>query len=132
SRRSRTEAEEETAGERRLQPKLEDNAPDAMQEDEQAKAHPPIQLPAPRDEGGEVVPQELQKAIDQVGRAVRSGRPAKLPELPSPLPDLILIDGGKGQLNAACAELAKLGVSNIPIIGLAKEFEEIYRPGQAQ
>lgn len=45
------------------------------------------------------------------------------------LPDLILIDGGKGQLNAACAELLKLGLSYIPVIGLAKEFEEIYRPG---
>lgn len=46
------------------------------------------------------------------------------------LPDLILIDGGKGQLNAACAELAKLGLSHIPILGLAKEFEEIHRPGE--
>src|SRR6185436_16101636 len=45
------------------------------------------------------------------------------------LPDLILIDGGNGQLSAACAELAKLGLSDIPVIGLAKEFEEIYRPG---
>jgi hypothetical protein len=48
----------------------------------------------------------------------------------SKLPNLILIDGGKGQLNAACAELAKLKLSHIPIIGLAKEFEEIYLPGQ--
>lgn len=48
------------------------------------------------------------------------------------LPNLILIDGGKGQLNAACAELAKLGLSEIPIIGLAKEFEEIYRPDQSE
>jgi excinuclease ABC subunit C len=48
------------------------------------------------------------------------------------LPDLILIDGGKGQLNAACAELARLGLQHIPILGLAKEFEEIYRPGQKQ
>ena len=45
------------------------------------------------------------------------------------LPDLILIDGGKGQLQAACDELAKLGLSHIPIIGLAKENEEIYRLG---
>lgn len=45
------------------------------------------------------------------------------------LPDLILIDGGKGQLSAACAELAKLGLHHIPVIGLAKEFEEIHRPG---
>ena len=49
-----------------------------------------------------------------------------------PLPDLILIDGGKGQLNSACAELAKLGLSKIPVIGLAKEFEEIYRPGESE
>jgi excinuclease ABC subunit C len=50
----------------------------------------------------------------------------------SNLPSLILIDGGKGQLNAACAELGKIGLSNIPIIGLAKEFEEIYRPGESE
>ncbi len=46
------------------------------------------------------------------------------------LPDLILIDGGKGQVGAACGELEKLGLAHIPVIGLAKEFEEIYRPGQ--
>jgi len=48
----------------------------------------------------------------------------------SPFPELILIDGGKGQLGAACEELANLGLSKIPIIGLAKEFEEIYQPGK--
>lgn len=48
------------------------------------------------------------------------------------LPQLILIDGGKGQLNAACEELSKLGIAGIPIIGLAKEFEEIYRPGESE
>jgi len=46
----------------------------------------------------------------------------------STFPDLILIDGGKGQLNAACAELTKLGLEKVPVIGLAKEFEEIYLP----
>jgi excinuclease ABC subunit C len=51
---------------------------------------------------------------------------------PASLPDLILIDGGKGQLGAACAELEKLGLSHIPTIGLAKEFEEIYRPGEKE
>ncbi|HEY6226062.1 MAG TPA: helix-hairpin-helix domain-containing protein, partial [Verrucomicrobiae bacterium] len=50
----------------------------------------------------------------------------------SKLPNLILIDGGKGQLNAACEELAKLNLSQIPIIGLAKEFEEIYIPNQSE
>jgi len=48
------------------------------------------------------------------------------------LPDLILIDGGKGQLNAACAELARLGLQRIPILGLAKEFEEIHLPGERE
>ena len=56
-----------------------------------------------------------------------------MPKTPSAarLPDLILIDGGRGQLNAACAELAKLGLSHLTVIGLAKEFEEIYRPNEA-
>jgi len=51
---------------------------------------------------------------------------------PSTFPDLILIDGGRGQLNAACAELEKLGLGKIPIIGLAKEFEEIYLPEKTE
>jgi excinuclease ABC subunit C len=56
-----------------------------------------------------------------------TGQPGKW----SNVPDLILIDGGKGQLNAACEELNKLGLTRIPVIGLAKEFEEIYRPGES-
>ena len=52
--------------------------------------------------------------------------------LPETLPDLILIDGGKGQLNAALAELEKLKLAHVPAIGLAKEFEEIYRPGESE
>jgi excinuclease ABC subunit C len=47
------------------------------------------------------------------------------------LPDLIIVDGGKGQLSAACRELQRLGLHDLPIIGLAKEHEEIYRPGRA-
>ncbi len=58
--------------------------------------------------------------------------PSSILHLPSSLPNLILIDGGKGQLNAACAELAKLGLEKIAVIGLAKEFEEIYRPGESK
>jgi excinuclease ABC subunit C len=45
-----------------------------------------------------------------------------------PLPDMILIDGGRGQLNAARAALTKLGIEEIPIAGLAKREEEIYVP----
>lgn len=45
-----------------------------------------------------------------------------------PEPDLIVIDGGKGQLGMACGVLEELNLTHIPIIGLAKEFEEIYVP----
>ena len=47
------------------------------------------------------------------------------------LPDLVIVDGGKGQLSSACRELQRLGLHELPIIGLAKEYEEIYRPGRA-
>jgi excinuclease ABC subunit C len=47
------------------------------------------------------------------------------------LPDLIIVDGGKGQLSSACRELQRLGLHDLPIIGLAKEHEEIYRLGWA-
>ncbi len=67
-------------------------------------------------------------SMEEVPRPHSAG-PAKSA---SPLPDLIVVDGGKGQLGAACEELAKLGLGAIPIIGLAKEFEEIYRPGQSE
>lgn len=44
------------------------------------------------------------------------------------LPDLVVIDGGKGQLNAALEVLAEYGLE-VPAVALAKEREEIYRPG---
>ena len=43
-------------------------------------------------------------------------------------PDLILVDGGKGQLNAARGALEELGVSNLPIVSLAKKEEIIFAP----
>jgi len=49
-----------------------------------------------------------------------------------PLPDLILIDGGKGQLSAAVAALAQLEITHIPIIGLAKRLEEVFIPNQSE
>lgn len=42
------------------------------------------------------------------------------------MPDLILIDGGRGQLNAALQALAELGVEETPVVALAKREEEIY------
>jgi excinuclease ABC subunit C len=48
------------------------------------------------------------------------------------LPDLILIDGGKGQLNVAKDVLNELGLNNVPVIGLAKRLEEVFIPGYSQ
>jgi excinuclease ABC subunit C len=45
------------------------------------------------------------------------------------LPDLVIVDGGKGQLSSAVKELRRLGLHDLPVIGLAKQHEEIYRPG---
>ncbi len=45
------------------------------------------------------------------------------------LPDLILVDGGKGQLSAAVQVLNELGIEEQPIIGLAKRLEEVFLPG---
>lgn len=43
-----------------------------------------------------------------------------------PCPDLIIIDGGKGQLNVASLTLEQLGFRRLPVIGIAKRFEHIY------
>src|SRR6266699_2413138 len=71
---------------------------------------------------------------DAIPQSARSS-PAQLEErkFPAPvrLPDLIIVDGGKGQLSAACRELQRLGLHELSIIGLAKEREEIYRPGRS-
>ena len=46
-------------------------------------------------------------------------------------PDLILVDGGKGQLNMAVSALRDLGLDYIPVIGLAKRLEEVFVPGNS-
>lgn len=45
------------------------------------------------------------------------------------LPDLVIVDGGRGQLSSALKELRRLGLGELPVIGLAKQHEEIFRPG---
>ena len=48
------------------------------------------------------------------------------------LPDLVVIDGGKGQLNAAHATLSALGLGELPLISLAKRDEEVFVVGRAE
>lgn len=51
---------------------------------------------------------------------------------PITLPDLVIVDGGKGQLSSAVAELQNLGLHDLPIVGLAKQREEIFTPGESE
>ncbi len=47
----------------------------------------------------------------------------------SPLPDLVVVDGGKGQLSSAYSVLCELGIEDkLPIVGLAKRIEEVFYP----
>lgn len=61
-----------------------------------------------------------------------SRRFARVVREQQPMPDLILIDGGKGQLAAAVDALHSTGVREYQIIGLAKKLEEVYRPGESE
>lgn len=59
-------------------------------------------------------------------------RYSKLNETNETLPDLIMVDGGKGQLSSAVEILDKLGLKNYNIIGLAKRLEEVYIPEKSE
>lgn len=48
------------------------------------------------------------------------------------LPDLVIVDGGKGQLSMAVKELNRLGLHDLPVIGLAKQREEVFVPGESE
>jgi excinuclease ABC subunit C len=64
-------------------------------------------------------------------REVVERRYSRLIEEGGTSPDLIVVDGGKGQLSSAVAVLQGLNYSGIPIIGLAKRLEEVFLPGQS-
>ncbi|MBQ1205225.1 MAG: excinuclease ABC subunit UvrC, partial [Alistipes sp.] len=60
-------------------------------------------------------------------------RYSRLLEEGQELPDLIIVDGGKGQLSSAYEVLCALGIENrVPIVGLAKRIEEIFFPGDPE
>ena len=52
-------------------------------------------------------------------------------EMDWPMPDLIIIDGGKGQLNASIPLIRAVGVTDVPVISLAKRIEEVFVEGQS-
>ena len=63
---------------------------------------------------------------------VLTRRYSKALEGEGPLPDLILLDGGRGQLNAGVKVLEDLGLDYVPIASLAKRAEEVYTPERLQ
>ncbi len=68
------------------------------------------------------------KAMEEVvGRRYR-----RLAAEKAPLPDLILIDGGKGQLSSAMKALEPLALKGVELASLAKEEEEVFRPGRSE
>jgi excinuclease ABC subunit C len=64
--------------------------------------------------------------------ATRQDRTTNAQEAWGILPDLLMVDGGKGQLNAAREVMTELGVDHIPTIGLAKQREEVFVPGRSK
>jgi len=75
------------------------------------------------------VPEISESQEDLVTTLQRLGDLGKLPIL---LPDLIIVDGGKGQLSAATEQLKSLGLHNVVIVGLAKQREEIFFPNESE
>jgi len=70
---------------------------------------------------------DVAAIAETVGRRYR-----RLQEEGGALPDLVLVDGGAGQLHAGLAALDALGIRKLPVIGLAKQKEEIYHQGSAE
>lgn len=65
-------------------------------------------------------------------REVIRRRYARVLEEQSELPDLIMVDGGKGQLSSACAVLKELNLGSQPIISLAKRLEDVFVPDESE
>lgn len=81
----------------------------------------------------QVVAERGPDAIDDFAsiHEVVARRFKKLHDDDEPRPDILLIDGGKGQLNAGLAAFAQLGIEPPTVISLAKREEEVYVPGRA-
>jgi excinuclease ABC subunit C len=74
----------------------------------------------------EVLTRRFRRYLHERDEGARSGKRFAYP------PNLVLIDGGKGQLGAAVRVLEELGLEDICVASLAKRFEEVYLPGAAE
>lgn len=78
----------------------------------------------------EVIERRFKRGIEEVEELRKQGKSPEDGKF-SRMPDLVLIDGGKGQLNVAVSVLRRLGLGDIPVISLAKRLEEVYVEGQS-
>lgn len=81
----------------------------------------------------EVLTRRLKRAVE-LARArdeAADGDGAAQDSTWAKLPDLIIVDGGKGQLSAALEVREELGLNDLPMVGLAKEREELFLPGRS-
>jgi len=73
-----------------------------------------------------------QEVLRRRFRRARSGEEGSEEELRWKLPDLVVVDGGRGQVSAAKEVLDELGLHELPLAGLAKEREELFLPGRSE
>ncbi len=72
-----------------------------------------------------------QEVLRRRFRATKSGEEGNEEERRWAMPDLVIVDGGKPQVNAAKVVLDELGLHELPLAGLAKEREELFLPGRS-
>jgi excinuclease ABC subunit C len=72
-----------------------------------------------------------QEVLRRRFHRARNGEEGSAEELRWRLPDLVIIDGGKGQVSAAKEVLDAMGFGDLPLAGLAKEREELFLPGRS-
>ncbi len=73
-----------------------------------------------------------QEVLRRRFRGTRAGEEGSEEERRWAMPDLVIVDGGKGQVSAALAVLDELGLHDLPLAGLAKEREELFLPGRGE
>jgi excinuclease ABC subunit C len=74
---------------------------------------------------------EVPESIDDGSEEREAGDPRPRRQDGWAIPDLVIVDGGKGQLSAALGAMTELGMTDVPLAGLAKRFEELYVPGRS-
>ncbi|HEY7937223.1 MAG TPA: excinuclease ABC subunit UvrC [Candidatus Limnocylindrales bacterium] len=72
-----------------------------------------------------------QEVLRRRFRRAAAAEEGSAEELRWRLPDLVIVDGGKGQVSAAAEVFAELGMEDVPLAGLAKEREELFLPGRS-